>query len=274
MTAVPVLPDYLQQYDADPSLVVDEYMAVIQRAITSAPRSQQKQIGPSEIGAPCTRRLGYKWLGIPGREQGVNWKATMGTGAHMWLETAFDLDNMRVAAEDGQERWLVETRVNVGTVDGIEITGSCDLYDRWTGTVIDHKTVGKTQLQKYRAGGAGQQYRAQAHLYGRGWQRAGFEVRTVAVAFLPRDGELDQAHIWHEPYDEQVALDALQRLEGVALACRVAGTAALPGLPTAEQWCQSCPWLRRGSTDPSTGCPGDTSSAVNADTSLQLAGLI
>src|SRR6202007_2411815 len=94
---------------------------------------------------------------------------------------------------------------------------------RVTGTVVDWKSVGPTQLTKYKAKGPGGQYRAQAHLYGRGWARRGQDVRHVAVMFLPRNGELREAYFWSEPYDEQVAIQALQRLEGIPLTARALG---------------------------------------------------
>jgi hypothetical protein len=80
------------------------------------------------------------------------------------------------------------------------------------------------------------------------------------IAFLPRNGELADAHIWHEPYDEQVAVDALQRLAGIDLTTRMLGVKALPLLPTADAWCVHCPFFLANSTDLERGCPGDPAS--------------
>ena len=245
--------------------VAEEYLYAITDAILNAPRSLQRDLGPSDAGDPCVRRIGYKLLQQPSNDRRPNWKATVGTGTHMWLETAFDLYNVKNAELlNGNERWYIETRVNVGEVNGVPMTGSCDLYDRLTGTVIDHKTVNPTFLDKYRRQrNPGQQYRVQAHLYGRGWQRAGLPVTRVMVAFLPRNGELDDAYIWHEPYDEKVATDALQRLYGISQAINVLGHAALELLPTADAWCTRCEFFRYSSTDLERGCPGDPASRVN-----------
>jgi hypothetical protein len=181
------------------------------------------------------------------------------------LEEVFDRYNLRNASYlEGQERFYIETRVSVGEVNGVEITGSCDLYDRVTGTVVDHKFPGPTMLNKYRKKGPGKQYRDQAHLYGRGWVRAGLPVNRVMIAFLPRHGELDDAFIWSEPYDEQVALDALQRVEGIDLTVRALGVAALELLPTAPHYCATCNYFQANSTDLERGCPGDLNSPVNA----------
>lgn len=242
----------------------DEYIYAITQAITNAPRSLQRAIGPSQVGHPCARRIGYSALGHAEQEKPPNWLATIGTGAHMWLETAFDAYNVKSAPLlGGQERFYIETKVSVGEVNGVDVTGSCDLYDRVTHTVVDHKTVGATQLVKYKRHGPGQQYRTQAHLYGRGWQRAGLPVATVMIAFLPRNSPLSDTYIWSEPYDEQVAVDALQRLEGISMATKALGDDALALLPTADAYCTHCPFFLAQSTDLTKGCPGDPASNVN-----------
>lgn len=252
---------------ADPQLFADEYLHAIGNAIVNSPRSLQRSIGPSEIGSPCNRRIGYRLLGHPEREVPPNWKATVGTGAHLWLETAFDGYNLNHAhLLDGQERFYIETKVSVGEVNGIEILGSCDLYDRITHTVVDHKTTGPTRLVDYRRHGPGEQYRIQAHLYGRGWQRAGLPVQTVMIAFLPRNGELADAYIWHEPYDEQIAIGALERLAGIDLTVKALGYDALPHLATTDHFCTYCPYFAHKSDDLSNGCPGDPASNVNNPT--------
>jgi hypothetical protein len=263
LPVVASLPRHLTR-PRNPDEFAGEYLQTITEAITNQPRSQQVHIGPSEIGHACSRRIGYKLLGHPEQEKPPNWKATIGTGAHMWLETAFDGYNLTHAPDlDGQERFYIETKVSVGDVNGAEILGSCDLYDRITNTVVDHKTVGPTQLATYKRKGPSEQYRIQAHLYGRGWQRAGLNVTTVMIAFLPRNGELADAYIWHEPYNEQVAVDALQRLAGISLTTNALGAAALPLLPTADAWCTHCPFFLANSDNPERGCPGDPASNVN-----------
>src|SRR5215213_10027970 len=114
--------------------VATDYLTAITSAILTAPRSLQKAPGPSELGSPCARRIAYKLLGMPRNDQRPNWKATVGTGVHLWLAEAFAADNER------QPRWLIETKVGVGLADRHNITGHCDLYDLQTHTLIDHKT--------------------------------------------------------------------------------------------------------------------------------------
>jgi hypothetical protein len=258
------LPLEYQQHPGDGYALANELIGAIKDAIRNSDRTLQRMIGPSEIGHPCNRSIGYKLLQIPERPRAVGWKATVGTGGHMWLETAMDRYNLQHYELLGyNERFYIETKVNVGEVNGVPITGSCDVYDRVTGTVIDWKFPGPTILKGYqRKRDPGDQYRAQAHLYGRGWVRAGLPVNRVMIIFLPRDGELDDNYPWSEAYDEQVALDALERLSGIDLAVQALGTGALELLSTAPYWCNYCPFYMRDSKDLSVGCPGDTEHAA------------
>lgn len=240
----------------NPESVKTQLLDLIKNAIAHHPRSLQKRIGPSEIGHPCARRIGYILLGGDALNPfpDTPWKPTIGTAVHAWLEDAFCDANE--ADPSGWTRWLVELTVAVGTILGHEVTGHCDLYDRVTATAVDWKCVGDTPLKKYRSKGPGDQYRKQIHLYGRGLTARGLPVDTVAIAFLPRNGELRDAYIWHETYDEQVALDALQRAEGIALAVQVLGAGGLELLEPVEAFCGRCPFHVRNSTDLANGCPG------------------
>jgi hypothetical protein len=170
---------------------------------------------------------------------------------------------------------MIERKVCVGEINGVPITGHADLYDRFTDTVIDHKTAGPTMLKNYKRKGAGEQYRAQFHLYGRGFARLGYPVKQVMGVFLPRQGDLDEAYVYGpKPYDEQVALDALRRLEEIQNAVDQRGVAALAELPTHEHWCHECDYFRHKSTDLRRGCPGDPNSPVNRTNRNQFEGLI
>lgn len=259
---------HLPELAVNPTLTADhtrtDYLAAVRTAIVEHPRSQQVALGPSEIGISCSRRLGYKLLHYPEPDQ-VNWKATVGTAGHAWLETVFDADNLRQATQlGGQERWLIETALDVATSPTLgTISGHCDLYDRLTGTVVDHKFVGPAMLKGYRSKGPSAQYRTQAHLYGLGWAYKKMPVTTVSIMFLPRNGELADAHFWSEPWQPQIALDALNRVEGIALAVKLRGAEALTILPTADNYCGNCPFYKPGSNNPIIGCPGDQSSATH-----------
>lgn len=269
--AIGPLPEQLSMIGSSPDLTIDELETLINKAITNHPRSQQVAIGPSEIGQPCGRRIAYKLLGHPERPSDPAWLPTIGTAVHAWLEDVLLEDNKHWIATCGHPRWYTETRVNVGTINGIDITGSADVYDRVTATVVDWKIVGPSTLRTYKAHGPGDQYRSQGHLYGRGFTRAGLPVDRIMIAFLPRNAPLDNAYYWHEPYDEQIALDALDRANGIALGAALLGHQVLDQLPAVESYCRNCPYLNAGSTDLATGCPGAETAVAKAAPALTLA---
>jgi hypothetical protein len=206
-------------------------------------------------------------LGKGERQSEPNWKATVGTALHTWLEHMLDTANMNyeLRTRSGQERFYTEQRVTVGQILGRDIDGSCDVYDRATATVVDWKSVGPSQLAKYRRLGPGGQYRVQAHLYGRGWRNRGLPVDYVMVVFLPRNGELAETYVWWEPYDESVATDALERATGIALATQALGTGALHHLATADAFCHRCPYFLANSTVLDAGCPGHAERRTRRD---------
>lgn len=241
-------------------------LTIIRTAIRDHPRSQQTRIGPSEIGIDCDRRIAHKLAGTPPvNDRGAPWLPTIGTAVHAWLQDAFDADNVtriqsgRDVADghEGQRRWLLEQKVTVGQVAGTDLDGHCDLYDTQTRTVVDWKIVGKTALTNYRRHGPGQQYRVQGHAYGRGWAARGHTVRNVACMFLPRNEELDGAVWWSEPYDEQVAVAALARVEAIGMAVTALGPAAPGAMSTSDAHCGYCPHFLLNATDLTRACPGD-----------------
>lgn len=186
--------------------------AVVFDAIVNQPRSLQRLIGPSEIGTDCVRCLARKLMGIEKYAvesvDDMPWLPFIGTAVHAQFEEFFSAANSKLESV----RWLIETRLPIGTIGPAEISGSCDLFDKETGTVIDHKVVGTTKLKSLPKKGPGNTYRIQAHLYGYGWTKLGFEVNEVAVKFYPRnDISLSSGYFWFEKYDEEVALTALER---------------------------------------------------------------
>jgi hypothetical protein len=249
--------------DYSPEMVATEVFTLIEKAIVGQPRSNQRRIGPSEIGVPCDRRIGYKLAGVdPVQDRGAAWKPYVGTSLHEQVGNVMASHELqRFCVEDADtvtQRWLVEERVSVGDINGVEITGSSDLFDRHTGTVWDFKFVTRNKIREtYRPHGPGEQYRVQCHLYGRGFARAGYDVRHVGVIFLTRDGEFTDRHVWHEPYDEQVAIDALARATSIAVALEALGPDfTLSTLPTANAYCNFCPWHSSRATDLGRACPG------------------
>lgn len=243
-----------------------ELQAIITSAAENSPRSLQEDLGPSEAGIDCPRRLAYRITAWPkpegkipsGPPGGDPWPAIVGTSIHAWLAQTF--------GADPSGRWLVEQPVVIAPP--LLPGGSCDLYDTTTGTVIDWKAVGPTALRAYRDAGPRPQYVTQAHLYGLGFELAGHHPRTVALAFLPRGGYLSGMWLWTAPYNRQHALDALQRVAVIRQLIIAADSLAPGGLETnpglwefipavPSHGCAWCPWYRPGSTNLGRGCPGN-----------------
>jgi hypothetical protein len=230
--------------------VEDLYLGVIRDSITRHPRSLQKRIGPSEIGKPCDRWILHKLNGDGEPDRGPAWKPAIGTAVHDQLERWFDAANVPNAGGDVTNwEWVTEQQVVVGTIGGTPIPGHSDLFHVPTGTVIDHKIVGPKQLTKYRIHGPSQQYRVQAHLYGKGFTDDGGwgPCRNVAIAFLPRDGELLNAVFWTEPYNPHLAAEAMLRANRLNLLLQVVGIdGALAASPLCDdEWCTWCRTERR-----------------------------
>ena len=207
--------------EVDPDVLASELFGLIESAIAHQPRSLQRRIGPSEIGVPCDRRIGYKLAGTPGvnRVGDVNWKAYIGTSIHEQFADIIarsEADALADPAWNGQ-RWHVEEKVSPGlTLDGVDIDGSCDLFDAHNGAVWDWKVTTRNKIREtYRPHGVGSQYEVQAQLYGHGWALKGYEVRSVGVIFFTRDGEFTDRHVWHQPYDPEVAARAIARVTGI-----------------------------------------------------------
>lgn len=179
--------------------------AAIEASMAAHPRSQQTEIGPSEIGNPCDHCLAARLAHWP-KAEGAAWLPFIGTAVHA------ELDVIMTMANRDRYRWATEQKVMVGTIGGREIWGSCDLYDHDTGTVIDWKIVGKTTLDKARRQGPSDVYRTQVNLYGQGWVNAGYQVSSVAIVFYPRNAmSLDHAIWWSAPFDPTLAAAALDR---------------------------------------------------------------
>ena len=222
---------------------------IIEDAETGSARSTQPTIGPSELGQPCDHCLAARLAGWP-KNREFAWLPWIGTAVHAKIAEAIETTNiLKPEAMLGKtSRFLVEKKVVVGHINGTPIKGSTDLFDTVTGAVIDWKIVGAQKLKSVKASGPGETYRAQAHLYGRGWHLADHQVNHVAIAFLPRNdmAGLAGAIYWTEPYQERIALDALARAETIDRNLRIltaisieARDAWITGLPR-DPDCYDC----------------------------------
>jgi len=249
-----------------PDIVSRDVMCMVRDGIIGQPRNHQVELGPSELGMPCARRLIHKLSGHDPPGSGLPWKPYIGTAMHSAFEAAIRAHGRNQGA---QPRFLTEHRVLVGSLrGGRDIVGTADVFDIDSGTVIDWKFVGKAQMQKYALRGPGRQYRTQAHLYGRGFARAGYVVRQVMILFLPREGELHitptgqftGAVMWAEPYDEQIAVKALNRVSGLIELLEDMEPADLIDLyPKCDDY--FCPWCG-GMTRPTTTIANPTTAEL------------
>ena len=208
--------------DTTPQAGLQRIRAVIENAILNQPRSLQKRIGPSEIGTPCDHCLAAKLAGWKSTERDVPWLPFIGTAVHAQIEQMFIDEAAKVYGDDpaGGVPYRAEHKTMVGVIDGVEIWGSTDLVDFEAAMTVDWKVVGVTTLRTAKAGPS-QVYRVQQHLYAKGWNDAGYPIRHVAIAYLPRnDMSLSSAVWWTEPYNEQIAVDALARANKFALNIR------------------------------------------------------
>lgn len=203
--------NFLEPGDEDPftEMLKDQLSTVIVAHQQRHPRGHQVRIGPSEIGDPCDRRIGYRIAGVvpPERHRDV-WPSTVGVAVHTWLEEAFNVWSQ----EKGTQDWVTEKTLHIE--DFVE--GHSDLYAAHLQTVIDWKTMGPDVIRKTRKEGPDAGYVIQAQVYGYGYEQAGFPVSRVALACLPRAGWLKDMFLWVAPYDRSVALNAMGRLSAIA----------------------------------------------------------
>lgn len=219
-------------------LIIDN----IRYAADNAPRSLQRNIGPSQVGTPCDRQLAYRLDHTPEARSFMDpWPSIVGTATHAWLADAMEGHNQRLVAAGQPPRWHLEKRVDVG----LGLTGSCDCFDEVTGCVLDWKILGNTQYTKYVKEGPSAEYRVQAHCYGLGYARAGYDVQRVGIGFFGRAKTLNDLHIWSEPFDAGVAIAALARMqstnEKLAAGVKPIDIPAEPGAV-----CFFCPFKRNG----------------------------
>ena len=226
-------------------------LSIISDYSDSAPRNQQQEAGPSEIGHPCDRRLVYQLARVPECGGGeIPWAAIVGTSIHAWMEQAL-------------ARWSREhPKVPVETERELRIGPIVGHSDALIGdTVVDWKTASPDRLRLFRDNGPPDTYITQAHLYGYGYVAAGRTVRNVALVFLPRGGSLRSMHVWQEPYRPEVATAALARYERLRRRLGLSDVSD-PGLwvriPAAPgDHCGICSWYApEGGAAGWSGCPG------------------
>ena len=182
---------------ADPKELL---LHVLHSQDASRDRSTQTEVGPSEIGG-CRRKVWYRLNAQPHtNENQSKLAAIMGTAIHATIEEA--ITKLDPEAKD----YLVETEVSY---DGMK--AHVDLFVPSTGAVIDWKTSKIKNLGYFPSN----QQRWQVQLYGYLLSKNGYQVNTVNLVAIARDGEEKDVKVHSEPYDETMAHAALLWLENV-----------------------------------------------------------
>ena len=173
---------------------------VLHNKDASRDRSKQTQVGPSEIGG-CRRKVWYRLNAQPEtNENQSKLAAIMGTAIHAAIEDAIGHID-----PDGKE-YLVETAVEYG-----DMKAHVDLFVPSTGAVIDWKTSKVKNLSYFPS----KQQRWQVQVYGYLLSKNGYEVKTVNLVAIARDGNEKDVKVHTEPYDEAIALEAFEWLNNV-----------------------------------------------------------
>lgn len=206
-------------------------------------RSHQKQIGISEVGSDCRKCVARKLAQVYKKPEG-SWFPFIGTAVHDALEKGF--------GSRWPEQYHLENRLEVHKYKDLVLGGSCDMAAVAPNGVIivnDWKIVGKTALADAAKGKIKEQYRIQAMLYGLGWKLKGEKVTHVALSFLPRDEKLENAQTVMLRFDEQVARDALDKLDTLIDLAEMVGWEAVIAKQDKASFCFDCKKYEQNDND-------------------------
>lgn len=221
-------------------------------------RSTQVQIGPSELGG-CRRKVWYRLNDQPETNDAeLKLAAIMGTAIHTAIESAFA----------GNKSIMLETVVEYNGMKA-----HVDAYLPDTGDVIDWKTVKAKNLNYFPS----QQQRWQVQTYGYLIEKSGVgKPKNVHLVAIPRDGDERDIKVHSEPYDEAVALEALNWLAAIK------ESAEAPAPERDESYCKfyckfydasgemGCVGLKKGPTKTEYPVIEDSEADKNALEYLQL----
>ena len=180
--------------------IASELVKTITASSNSSARSLQTEVGPSEIGG-CRRKVYMKIGGWqPTNPNTLKMASIMGTAIHSYIQEAFNKQ------DPFGEKYILEESFEA---EGIK--GHVDMFIKDTGEVVDWKTTKKTNLTYFPS----RQQRWQVQVYGWLISQNGYEVNTVTLVAIPRDGD-ERDIVYHsEPYDEAVAREALDWLQSI-----------------------------------------------------------
>ena len=156
-------------------------------------RSTQKRIGPSEVGG-CRRRTYYRMHDQETTNVPLRLSAIMGTAIHTTIEQAF------YRADPFGSEYVLEMEVEY---EGL--MGHIDLYMPLKKELVDWKTTKLKNLKKFPS----PEQLMQVNLYGYLLKKNGYELETVTLVGIARDGDERDIRVYSEPYNEKIAEDGL-----------------------------------------------------------------
>lgn len=229
-------------HTSDRDTVRDELVDIIGWHHRNHPRNLQVELGPSEIGHPCSRKLALSIIDAPHCNPGFDWlPSEIGIGYHARLQQHFDAENERI----GWKRWLTET--TVWPWPGLH--GNADLFDVQYGRVLDWKILGDSSYKKMQLHGPKVSYDRQRQLYGRGFEVAGYEVRQVGIVAIPKAGTSWGTRVYLADYDPQVTQDVWDRWNNLLVLVDILQPAknpeAINSFEAVGEDCHFCPWFKK-----------------------------
>lgn len=195
-------------------------------------RSLQTELGASSVYG-CKRQAWNILRQVPKTNHNTeSLAAIIGTAVHATVAEA--MKNIDVFGDD----FLIEQGFSTP-----DLKGHCDLFIKSTGTVIDWKTTTKKNLSKFPT----EQQKMQVQLYGYLIEEAGYQVNTVSLVAIIRDGQMKDTKVHQEPYDRDKALEGIQWIKDLQ------NTIYAPAPERPRIFCKDfCEWY-----DPTgeVGCP-------------------
>jgi CRISPR/Cas system-associated exonuclease Cas4 (RecB family) len=195
-------------------------------------RSLQTELGASSVYG-CKRQAWSILRQVPKTNHNTeSLAAIIGTAVHATVAEA--MKNIDVFGDD----FLIEQGFSTP-----DLKGHCDLFIKSTGTVIDWKTTTKKNLSKFPT----EQQKMQVQLYGYLIEEAGYQVNTVSLVAIIRDGQMKDTKVHQEPYDRNKALEGIQWIKDLQ------NTVYAPAPERPRIFCKDfCEWY-----DPTgeVGCP-------------------
>lgn len=163
-------------------------------------RSQQVEIGASSIGG-CRRQAWHIINQTPKTNTNTeNLAAILGTAIHAHLAEAIKF------SDPFGDNFLIEQEVRTE-----DLKGHVDLYIKSAKKVVDWKTITKKKIKEFPS----EQQIMQINLYGYLLKANGYEVQTVALVGISRDGTMKDIKVWEQSYNEDLALQGLEWLKDV-----------------------------------------------------------